>query len=171
MPHIVLLARDVIKLNDVKNQIETESSGHNRAFPVEIDFSVGKQVDDYFKLLKENLPDKQKYDELIFVYNHGSLEFGSVSLAAQEALRTKFEINLFSVWSLCSAVSLFLPTSLIPKQIHVNISSGYSIEAHANWSGQCCSRVARDMLFKCFALENTDIKVDFFYFVSFKSSI
>ena len=158
----ILLARDTTKLTDVRNQIANESFGKNRAFTVEIDFSVAMQVADYLQILKENMPDDQKYDELIFVYNHGSLEFGSVSLAAQESLRTKFEINLFSVWSLCSAVSLLLPTSLIPKQIHVNISSGYSNDAHANWSGQCCSRVARDMLFKCFALENKDIKVEFF---------
>ena len=78
-----------------------------------------------------------------------------------KTLRTKFEINLFSIWTLCSAVQLLLPTSLIKKQAHVNISSGYAMEPTANWSGQCCSRIARDMLFKCFALENPDLKVIF----------
>lgn len=159
----ILLARDATKLTEVKQQIVNESSGQNRAFTIEIDFSVASQVDDYVRVLKEIIPGDRTYDELIFVYNHGSLEFGSVSQAAQEALRTKFEINLFSVWNLCSAVSLLLPSSLIPKQIHVNISSGYAMDAHADWSGQCCSRVARDMLFKCFASENADIKVSFYF--------
>lgn len=158
--HFILFARDLNKLTEVKNQINEESNSLNKATTVEIDFSIQHEVADFYKLLKTNIPEIH-FDELIFVYNHGSLEYGSVSLAAQETLRTKFEINLFSIWTLCSAVQLLLPTSLIKKQAHVNISSGYAMEHTANWSGQCCSRIARDMLFKCFALENPDLKVIF----------
>lgn len=158
--HFILLARDQDKLNQVRDQIINESSGLNSATLIVVDFSLQNEIKDYYDLLKTSLPENEKFDELIFIYNHGSLEFGSVTLAAQENLRSKFEINLFSIWLLCSAVQLLLPISVIPRQFHINISSGYAVEAHANWSGQCCSRSARDMLFKCLSLENSNLKVN-----------
>ncbi|CAF0767219.1 unnamed protein product [Brachionus calyciflorus] len=157
----LLMARDIENLNSVQSQIVLESESKNHVHLVQIDFSAQYQVSDYYSLLKNSFSNLvlESFHELIVFYNHGTLEFGSVSLVAQENLRTKFETNLFSIWSLLSAINLFIPTSLIPKQIHVNISSGYANESVANWSGHCCARAARDMLFKCFALEQPTLKI------------
>lgn len=130
----VLIARDQTKLNEVKEKINSE--GKNEAIVIKADFSVANNVEAYYKLLKDSLPNDEglkSFDELICVYNHGTLEFGNVSLAAQELLRKKFEINLFSVWSLLGAVSLLIPEAVIGRQFHVNITSGYAEKPTANW--------------------------------------
>ncbi|RNA38545.1 sepiapterin reductase [Brachionus plicatilis] len=157
----LLLARDLESLESVKGQMVIDSKAKNQIHLVQIDFSAQYEMSDYFSILKNTLTSSQveKFNEVIAIYNHGTLEFGSVSLIAQENLRQKFETNLFSIWSLLSALNLFIPYSLVPKQTHVNISSGYANEPVANWSGHCCARSARDMLFKCFALEQPGFKI------------
>lgn len=138
----LLLARDEVKLTQVQNQIFEDSGLKNQAILAKVDFSKTNQVSDYFTILKNAFSSivLNEFEELTVVYNHGTLEFGSVSLIAQEPLREKFETNLFSIWSLLSAINLLIPTTVIPRQFHVNISSGYANEAVAKWSGHCCGK-------------------------------
>lgn len=160
--HLVLIARDLSKLNEVEEKLVASSGGNNKATTIRTDFSVLTNVEAYYKLFKDNLPSEENlknFDELICVYNHGTLEFGNISLIAQESLRRKFEINLFSVWSMLGAINLLIPSEVIEKQFHVNITSGYAQKAVANWSGMCCARASRDMLFNCFALENPSFRI------------
>jgi NAD(P)-dependent dehydrogenase (short-subunit alcohol dehydrogenase family) len=169
--HFILIARDLVNLGQVKNDIikisnETtykldeddisneeddeeiidivNKSSTNHVSLIKCDFGSPHSVDDYFQLLKNVLPelyndtqDDLKYNELYIVYNHGSLEFGSISLVGQNNLNKKYEINLFSVWNLLSAVNLLLPVSLIPVQYHVNTSSNFALKPVSNWSCQC----------------------------------
>lgn len=157
----VLLARDLEKLNQVKDQILNESNSANSVILIQVDFSQPNQVIDYFNLLKNHIDENKliDFEELYVVYNHGTLEYGNVSLVAQERLREKFETNLLSIWSLLGAINLYIPTTVISRQFHVNISSGYANKPVALWSGHCCCRVARDMLFKCLALEQSELRV------------
>jgi len=140
--HLLLLARNFDKLTEVRSKLINKSNNKNQVSILNLDFSLPHQVSDYFKLLKEVFVDTNlsSFDELYAIFNHGTLEHGSVSLKAQEPLRENFEINLFSVWSLLSAINLLIPTSVIQKQFHVNISSKYAEEPFANWSGQCCGK-------------------------------
>jgi short-subunit dehydrogenase len=139
--HILLMARDITKLNQVKKKILSSlPNSNNKVSVLNMDFSADYKVNDYFKLIKEILDDDYlaNFDELYVIYNHGTLEFGSVSLVAQSnMLQEKFEVNLFSIWNLLAAVNLLIPTTVISKQFHVNISSGYSNEPTANWSAHC----------------------------------
>lgn len=141
--HFLLLARDVEKLSEVREQIEKDSSSRNTVKTVSVDFSTENSVERYFEILKDALGDVGdnlgEFDELIIIYNHGTLVFGNVSFVAQE-LREDFEVNLFSIWTLLAAINLLLPLNVVSKQVHVNISSGYATEASANWSGHCCGK-------------------------------
>lgn len=135
--HFVLLARDANKLDKVMNKLVNDSCGQNSASIIQIDFSVVTQLDEYFKLLKEHFAGKQiqltDFDELTCVYNHGTMEFGNVVLKVQEPLRSRFEINLFSVWNLLAAIGLLIPTTVVAKQFHVNMNSGYATRPKALW--------------------------------------
>lgn len=124
--HFLLLARDVAKLNEVRDQVERDSSFRNTAKILSVDFSIQNQVSTYYELLKDALKDVDldKFDHLLVIYNHGTLVFGQVSFVAQENLRENFENNLFSIWSMLAALNLLLPVNVIDKQFHVNISSG-----------------------------------------------
>lgn len=132
--HFILIARNIEKLNDVKAQIESESET-NGATTISCDFSRENTLDYFYSLLKEVLPEdlEAEYKEIIFIYNHGTLEFGNVSLSAQDSLKTPYETNLFSVWHLLAAASLLIPSASIARQFHINISSGYALKPCANW--------------------------------------
>lgn len=109
---------------------------------VTVDFARVPNHASYVSLLEENLPSRrelEKFDELISVYNHGTLEFGSVEHEAEHDLRSKFEVNVFSVWSLLAAVNTLIPESVIANQKFVNITSKMADTPKANWSGHCCS--------------------------------
>lgn len=140
----LLLARDATKLTEAKNQIETDSQGRNTAKTLSVDFaSPLNKVDQYFQLLSNGLnnagtQELDRFEELVVIYNHGTLVFGSVPLVAQNQLREDFEVNLFSIWSLLAAINLLLPLNEVSRQFHINISSSYACEAAANWSGHCC---------------------------------
>ncbi len=138
--HFILIARDSVKLNQVKAKLIADSNNQNTASIIQVDFGETTQLADYFRLIKESLDgfSLTEFNELICVYNHGTLEYGSVSLVAQESLRNKFEINLFSVWNLLGAIDLLMPASVISKQFHVNITSGYAKEPAPFWSAMCC---------------------------------
>lgn len=142
--HILLMARDITKLNQVKQKIlATLPNSNNKVSILNMDFSADYKVNDYFKLIREIFNDDYvaQFEDLYVIYNHGTLEFGSVSLVAQSnMLQEKFEINLFSIWNLLAAINLLIPTSVISKQFHVNISSGYSNEPTANWSAHCSGK-------------------------------
>lgn len=73
------------------------------------------------------------YSELISIYNHGTLEYGKIDAVARHDLRKKFEVNVFSVWSLLAGIMLTIPETIIPKQFHVNISSGYAVKPTSDW--------------------------------------
>ncbi len=134
--HFILMAQDSFELNKVKEKLIKDSNNQNLASIVEVDFSKKIEVADYFRMIKESLDkiDLTVFNELICIYNHGALEYGSVSLVAQGMLRRKFEINLFSVWNLLGAVNLFIPSSIIPRQFHVNITFDHSINPTPLWS-------------------------------------
>lgn len=109
---------------------------------VTVDFARLPNHTSYVSVLEENLPSRkelEEFDELISVYNHGTLEFGSVEHEAEHDLRNKFEINVFSVWSLLAAVNKLIPESVIANQKFVNITSKMADTPKAHWSGHCCS--------------------------------
>lgn len=87
-------------------------------------------------MLKINLPEEKtlkQFNKLVCVYNHGTLLHGSIIDVASNNLRSNFEINLFSIWTLLASINVVLPSSLLPKQFHINISSDFALDAQKNW--------------------------------------
>lgn len=149
-------------LDETKLKLLNESNSRNQVECIDIDFGDDLLVENYNEILASNLPDAEElksYEEIICVYNHGTLEVGTIVDMAQNDLRHKFQVNVFSIWSLLAAIQLTIPVTVIPKQTHVNMASGYGLEPAANWSGHCCTRASREMLFKCLALENPELRV------------
>jgi short-subunit dehydrogenase len=137
----ILIARDLNKLDEVKTSLIENSQ--NQVLPLSLDLSSSRQINYYLESIKNLLGNERlsKFEELYVIYNHGTLEYGSISEVAQSSsLNTKFETNLFSVWGLLAAIKELIPTKLISKQYHVNISSGYSEEPTAKWSVHCCGK-------------------------------
>lgn len=153
--HFILIARDLERLNEVKAQIDHIN---NKVTIFQIDFSNDNLTfDDYFDLIKTSTS-QDIYSEVIVVYNHGTLEYGSIVQTDDISLKKKFEINFFSIWKLLSSIErLFSYDSC--KRIHININSSYAHNSTANWSIQCTSRTSRQMLFKCLAKEKPQVKV------------
>jgi short-subunit dehydrogenase len=127
---ILLLARDLDALNQLKQILITKTNNLNKIEVVQIDFSIQYGVEQYVSILKSaiNVSALSEFEELYVVYNHATLEHGSINQAAQEDLRKKFEINLFSVWLLVSAINILIPGNIITKQYHVNMSSIYAYD-------------------------------------------
>ena len=55
--YFLLLARDSVKLEKVKQKIIDTSEKMNQASVIAVDFSVINKIDDYYKFLKDNLPE------------------------------------------------------------------------------------------------------------------
>jgi len=120
--HFVLLARDLAKLNEAKEKLLKD--GSNSIEIVQIDFSNDSlKLDDCIDILNGAIDSNANFGELYVIYNHGTLENGSVFEVVDEKLKGKFEANFFSVWNLLAAVGKLLPEKRIPKQFHVNINS------------------------------------------------
>jgi sepiapterin reductase len=153
--HFILIARDLERLNEVKEQIQC---ANNKVTVFQIDFSnENLTFDDYYDLFKASIALDQ-YKEVIVIYNHGTLEYGSIIQTDELLLKRKFEINFFSIWKLLSSIERLFSNDLC-KRIHININSSYAHNSTANWSIQCTSRSSRQMLFKCLAKEKPQVKV------------
>jgi short-subunit dehydrogenase len=74
---ILLLARDLDALGQVKNDLILKSNNSNRVEAVQVDFSVQRTVSDYVKILEEAIKetDLSQFEELYVVYNHATLEY------------------------------------------------------------------------------------------------
>jgi short-subunit dehydrogenase len=159
----LLMARDLKKLDAVGQTLSENSQGKNKFISIQVDFIQPNSAEFYRDLIRNAFQtgqyDLNNFTDLIAVYNHGTLEHGTVVQKAQDSLRDKFEINFFSVWTLLAGLNLLLPYEKIQKQFHVNISSGFAEKPTAEWSGHCTTRVAKDMVFKCYALENPHFRI------------
>ena len=137
----ILLARDINNLNKTKNQmLSLNKIDENLIKLVPFDFSKKNlEVTDYKKTLIEAL-DKNldSFNELIVVYNHGTLDYSLIENANNEILQDKFQTNFISIWLLLNAVQSLFPENITPKQFHVNINSSFSTKPCINWSIQCC---------------------------------
>jgi sepiapterin reductase len=156
---VVLLARDLDKLEQVKREIESNST--NQVVLLQIDFSVSRRTNELVDLLNSklaNLIDVNSIDELYVFHNHGTLHFGRVDELGDSASR-EFQINVVSVWEFLSAIRKLFPDNLVAKQFHVNISTMLATSVEALFSAYCTTRSARATLFKCLALEQPNLRV------------
>jgi NADP-dependent 3-hydroxy acid dehydrogenase YdfG len=139
---VLLIARDFDRLVQLKTQIDSFNMNrlsNNTIAILKIDFSdVNIRVDNYVDSIRSVLSPTLQYDELYVVYNHGTLEHGSIVQSIENNdFHSKFETNFFSIWNFLAASQLLFSKTTL-KQFHVNINSSYAINAAANWSVQCC---------------------------------
>jgi short-subunit dehydrogenase len=140
----ILLARDLNLLIETKNKMLASNNINESLIKlVRFDFSKKNlEINDYknslLKALDENI---KSYDELIIIYNHGTLDYGLIKNANNEILQDKFQTNFFSVWLLLNAVESLFPEDLVSKQFHINLDSAFSKDPSTNWSIQCCGKI------------------------------
>ena len=137
----ILLARDLNNLNEIKFKLMSLNKiDENLIKIIQFDFSnKNLEVDDYKESLLKALDGQIKsYDELIVVYNHGTLDYGFIQNQTNQILQEKSQTNFISIWLLLNAIQTLFPQNLAPKQFHININSSFSANPFANWSVQCC---------------------------------
>ena len=144
----VLLARDIEKLNETKNKmISLNKIQPDLIKLIQFDFSNKNfEINDYKASLTNALVDVDSsiikpYDELIAIYNHGTLDYGLIENQNNEILQGKFQTNFVSIWLLLNAIQSLFPENLIQNQFHININSAFSANPSANWSVQCCGMI------------------------------
>ena len=94
--HFIIFDKLGDLLNSTSQLLLSNSNNLNQVKPIEIDFSEKHSSADYKALLQPNLPSQEEigtdYGQLICVFNHGTLEYGSVNEMAEQGL-----VNLFGV--------------------------------------------------------------------------
>lgn len=118
----VLIARDLSKLEKVKLNLKSSS---NKFILIKIDFSNELNATNYYRQTLEtslNEIELKEIEELIVIYNHGTLIISPVEKSADQ-VKSFYEINVFSVWKFLAAIREMFPVNLITHQYHVNISS------------------------------------------------
>jgi short-subunit dehydrogenase len=137
----ILLARDLNNLNETKCKMMSLNK-INESFIkiIKFDFSnKNLELEDYKETLNKALDRQIKsYDELIVVYNHGTLDYGLIQNQTNQILQEKSQTNFISIWLLLNAIQSLFPENLVPKQFHINLNSSFSANPFANWSVQCC---------------------------------
>ncbi|MCL4134238.1 UNVERIFIED_CONTAM: hypothetical protein GTU68_059918 [Idotea baltica] len=115
-------------------------------------------------VLKERFPDVASYETLLLIHNAGSL--GDISKRAVqhsnfEHVDKEIRLNVTSPIILTAIFNDLIFTHLPANstKIIVNISSLAAIKPFECWSLYCSNKVARDMFFKCLALESPSIRV------------
>ncbi|CAF0793486.1 unnamed protein product [Brachionus calyciflorus] len=155
----LLLARDEVKLEEVKNKLTSESA-ENKIINLKLDFSVNYQKTELMHMIKSSLnsTDLKEIKEAYIFYNHGTLKLGSIESVA-ENLNEDFQINVFSVWTLTSVLSDILPLEQVPTQFHINISSLLASLVQKNYSVYNTTRSSRATFFRCLAAEHPNLRV------------
>jgi short-subunit dehydrogenase len=121
----ILIARDISKLESIKEDFLQKRYETNRYYTLKIDFSVNSIGTDEYKVELENILKNESLvnlTELFVFYNHGTLELLPVEEAAKISADF-YQINVISVWKFLAAIRALFPICEGLKQFQINISS------------------------------------------------
>ncbi|KAG8178262.1 hypothetical protein JTE90_018809 [Oedothorax gibbosus] len=150
--HILLMARDKVKLDAVKSEIEKNS----KAFPqiLAMDLVLLDSPSYEHSLTKWS---QLNFQQAVIINNAGTLgDISQIALNCTSSVEVKkyFDVNLFS--------AMFLTTAFLnqfkeaAKKIVINISSLAAIQPFKGWSLYCTGKAARDMYFRVLAEEEKE---------------
>ena len=136
--NLVLLGRDILKLQDLKNQLSNTGVQINiMAF----DLSQSDKVDQYLNQCIKN------YGCPTVVINNAGFAFnGELVSMPLDKWQEIIQVNLTSVFQICSCV---VPSMRTKGGLIINVSSHAANNAFPNWGAYCVSKAALASFTKC----------------------
>ena len=136
--NLVLLGRDILKLQDLKNQLSNTGVQINiMAF----DLSQSDKVDEYL-----NQCIKSYGCPTVVINNAGFAFNGELVSMPLDKWQEIIQVNLTSVFQICSCVVPFMRTK---GGLIINVSSHAANNAFPNWGAYCVSKAALASFTKC----------------------
>ena len=136
--NLVLLGRDILKLQDLKNQLSNTGVQINiMAF----DLSQSDKVDEYL-----NQCIKSYGCPAVVINNAGFAFNGELVSMPLNKWQEIIQVNLTSVFQICSCVVPFMRTK---GGLIINVSSHAANNAFPNWGAYCVSKAALASFTKC----------------------
>ena len=136
--NLVLLGRDILKLQDLKNQLSNTGVQINiMAF----DLSQSDKVDKYLNQCMKS------YGCPTVVINNAGFAFnGELVSMPLDKWQEIIQVNLTSVFQICSCV---VPLMRAKGGLIINVSSHAANNAFPNWGAYCVSKAALASFTKC----------------------
>ena len=152
-PSFVLISR---ALNDLKNteKLCQEKNSKCQIKLVQLDLQKAKKEDFEIPF------DFKDFDSLVLVHNAGSLGNQGTKVTEfdnEKEMADYFYLNVISVMILNSKVAK--ESEKIKNKLVINITSLAALQPFETWGSYCSGKAARDSLFKCMAVEESDWKV------------
>ncbi len=136
--NLVLLGRDLLKLQDLKNQLSNTGVQINiMAF----DLSQSEKVDEYL-----NQCIKSYGCPTVVINNAGFAFNGELVSMPLDKWQEIIQVNLTSVFQICSCV---VPLMRTKGGLIINVSSHAANNAFPNWGAYCVSKAALASFTKC----------------------
>ena len=136
--NLVLLGRDILKLQDLKNQLSNTGVQINiMAF----DLSQSDKVDEYL-----NQCIKSYGCPTVVINNAGFAFNGELVSMPLDKWQEIIQVNLTSVFQICSCV---VPLMRTKGGLIINVSSHAANNAFPNWGAYCVSKAALASFTKC----------------------
>ena len=136
--NLVLLGRDILKLQDLKNQLSNTGVQINiMAF----DLSQSDKVDEYL-----NQCIKSYGCPTVVINNAGFAFNGELISMPLEKWQEIIQVNLTSVFQICSTI---VPLMRNRGGLIINVSSHAANNAFPNWGAYCVSKAALASFTKC----------------------
>ncbi|RLU16615.1 hypothetical protein DMN91_010683 [Ooceraea biroi] len=155
--HMLLLARDLNALCEVKKSIPPIVN----VDAVRMDLSKATKTDLEEAILKTlKGTTLEAFDRVVLVHNVGTNEQKLLNeLTDVSDWRTYYDLNFFLPAVLNAVVMNLFDSKTNTKKVIINITSFTAIQALIGTGYYCTVKVAREMYFKVFALENPDVDV------------
>ena len=136
--NLVLLGRDILKLQDLKNQLSNTGVQINiMAF----DLSQSDKVDEYL-----NQCIKSYGCPTVVINNAGFAFNGELVSMPLDKWQEIMQVNLTSVFQICSCI---VPLMRTKGGLIINVSSHAANNAFPNWGAYCVSKAALASFTKC----------------------
>ncbi len=136
--NLILLGRDIRKLQDLKNQLSNTSVQINI---LAFDLSQSDKVDQYLNQCIKN------YGCPTVVINNAGFAFnGELVSMPLDKWQEIIQVNLTSVFQICSCV---VPLMRTKGGLIINVSSHAANNAFPNWGAYCVSKAALASFTKC----------------------
>ena len=136
--NLVLLGRDILKLQDLKNQLSNTGVQINI---MTFDLSQSDKVDEYL-----NQCIKSYGCPTVVINNAGFAFNGELVSMPLDKWQEIIQVNLTSVFQICSCVVPFMRNK---GGLIINISSHAANNAFPNWGAYCVSKAALASFTKC----------------------
>lgn len=155
---VVLLARNQSGLEDTRDKILTANPSL-KVIVRSLDLSK-PSIEDCDSIAVDTLANSGPFELAMLVHNAGTLgdiTKWSTDCESYDQFQQHFEMNVFGTAILNNRLLKALPTET--KKLIVNITSKAAICPYQSYTFYCMSKAAREMYFRCLAVEFPDLLV------------